>query len=92
MELVIIKEGSNEWNYIWDYIAKHPINEGVDNPKVALNNDEAWQYMGSYKQDNKVIHTARHRSHPKTNNRYNLTFAASNDFNEEEIGKTIKIG
>jgi len=91
MNLVIIKEGSNEWNYIWDYIAKHPINEGVDDPKVALNNDEAWQYMGSYKQDNKVIHEVIHNNHPKTNRKHKLVFYSSNNIDDMEITKTILI-
>jgi len=91
MELIFVKQDSTEWNYIWDFVAKHPINEGLDEPRVALNEGEAWQYMGSFKNKNKVIHEFRHRFHPKTLDRYNMTFNASNEFTLEQIDKTIPI-
>jgi hypothetical protein len=47
--------------------------------------------MGSFKQDNKVIHEFRHRSHPVTNNVYKVTFYASDEFTTEQIEKTLKV-
>ena len=91
MELVLIKQDSPEWEYMWGFLDSHPINEGIEEPRVALNEGEAWQYMGSFKQEDKVIHEFRHRYHPTTLNRYNLKFKASENFTNEQIEKTLKI-
>jgi len=91
MELIFVKQDSTEWEYIWDFVAKHPINEGLEEPKIALNEGEAWQYMGSFKNKNRLIHEFRHRYHPNTQNVYNLTFNGSDSFTDEQIDKTIKI-
>jgi hypothetical protein len=45
MELAIIEIGSTEWNKMWDWLASHPINEGLTEPSVATNNGESWQYI-----------------------------------------------
>jgi len=91
MDLVIIERESAEWNYMWEWLESHPINEGIEEPRLALNNGELWQYMGSYRQDNKVIHSFRHREHPRDNQRKNLNLNASDKFNNEQINKVIKI-
>lgn len=91
MELIFVKQDSTEWDFIWDYVAKHPINEGLDEPQTALNEGETWQYMGTFKNKDKIIHTFRHRFHPKTNDVYNLTFIGSETFSEDQIDKEIKI-
>ena len=85
MEYIIIQPNSNEWNYMWDWLAKHPINENIDVPSVANYEGEVWQYMGSFKQDNKVIHSFRHRSHPLHGQRVDLHVQASESFNPDEI-------
>jgi hypothetical protein len=92
MELVFVKQDSTEWNYIWDFVANHPINEGLEEPRLALNNGEAWQYMGSFKQNDKLIHEFIHKNHPNTNSFYKMTFNGSEDFEESqiEISKKIK--
>jgi hypothetical protein len=64
MELILLKQDSPAWNYAWDWIANHPINEGLDNPSLAINKDEAWQYMGSFKEGDRVVSEFRHRCHP----------------------------
>jgi hypothetical protein len=91
MDLVIVEQGSEEWQYIWDYVANHPINEGIDEPRVAFNQGEQFQYMGSYRQGDKVCHSIRHRFHPRNNDRVNLTFHASDKFTSEQISKVIKV-
>lgn len=91
MELVFVKQDSTEWNYIWDFVANHPINEGIEEPQTAWNNGEAWQYMGSFKLNDKVVHQFRHRQHPKTNDRYYITFKGSDTFTDDQIDKTTKI-
>lgn len=91
MDLVIIERESAEWNYMWEWLENHPINEGIENPRLALNNGELWQYMGSHRQDKKVIHSFRHRQHPRDNQRKNLSLNASDKFNEVEISKVIRV-
>jgi len=75
MEFVIIKQNTPEWEEMWNWLAKHPINEGLDEPSLATNDNESWQYMGSYRKDDKVISDFRHRNHPVTNNLYQVSFA-----------------
>jgi hypothetical protein len=91
MDLVLIKEGTDEWNAMWSIIETHPINEGLDEPKAAFNQGESWQYMGSSRQGDKVIHSFRHRQHPKDNQRKNVSFYASDKFTDEQIDKVIKV-
>ena len=91
MDLVLVERGTPEWDYMWQWLDSHPINEGVEMPRVAWNNGEIWQYMGSYRQDDKVIHSFRHRQHPRDNQRKNLSLHASDKFNNEQISKVIKV-
>jgi hypothetical protein len=91
MEMVLIKEGSKEWERMWDMVANHPINEGIEHPSIALNNGEGWQYMGSFKQTNIVIHEFRHREHQKFGRREYLKFNASKDITDEDIEKVLSV-
>ena len=91
MELAIIEIGSIEWNNMWDWLASHPINEGLTEPSVATNNGESWQYTGSYKQGERMVHSFRHRNHPTTNTLQNLSVEASNELTKEQIKKTFKL-
>lgn len=91
MELVLIKQDSPEWEYMWGWLASHPVNQGLDEPQVAENEGEAWQYMGSYKNKNAVIHEFRHRNHPVTGGLYKASVGASENFTEDQIEKSAKI-
>jgi len=91
MELALIKINSPEWNYMWDWISTHPMNEGLDKPSIAYNEGEMWQYMGSFKQKNQLVHSFRHRQHPMHNQRVDLHLKASDDFTEEQIEKNLKL-
>jgi hypothetical protein len=91
MELIFVKQDSTEWEYIWDFVAKHPINEGLEEPRTALNEGQEWQYMGTYKNKNKLIHEFRHLFHPRTNNVYKITFNGSETFSDDQIEKEIRI-
>ena len=91
MELVAIKIGSPEWEFMWNWLASHPINEGLEEPQVAENNGEAWQYMSSYLQSGKILHEFRHRNHPTTNKLEIIVLHGSNAFNEEQIGLRKKV-
>ncbi len=91
MDIVIVEQGSPEWDDMWNKLNDHPLNEGLEQPKTAVNNGEAWQYMGSYRQGDKVIHSFRHRQHPRDNKRKDINFYASDKFNSEQISKVIKV-
>jgi len=85
MEFVLIKRDSNEWNFIWEWLKAHPINEGLEQPDVVQNEDEAWQYTGSFMNGKKAVHSLRHRFHPKTGNVVNLSLNASDSFTDDQI-------
>jgi len=89
MDIVLLKKDSVEWVVIWDILAKHPINDGLDEPKIAYNDGESWQYMASYKQGDNVIHEFRHKKHPKTNDVYRVNF--NNKVSDNSIEKIIKV-
>jgi hypothetical protein len=91
MELIFVKRDSKEWNYIWDFVANHPINEGIDEPRMAMNEGEGWQYMGSFKNGDKLVHEFKHRFHPRTMDVYKITFNGSENFTDDQIDKTTKI-
>lgn len=93
MELVFVKQDSLEWTYIWDFVEKHPINEGIEEPRVALNEGEVWQYMCTYanKEKNKFIHEFRHKNHPNTNGVYFIRFNSENIITDGDVIKTIKV-
>ena len=91
MEILMIKIDCSEWDYIWTKLSEHPVNEGLENPREALNEGESWQYMLSYKQGNKILHELRHKKHPVTQNLYKMVLHASNDFNENDIEVYKKI-
>jgi hypothetical protein len=90
MDMILIKKDSTEWNSMWEVLENHPINEGLEDPRVADYEGEQWQYMGSYRQGDKLIHDFRHRNHPKTLDVYKVTFNG-NPVDAEQIEKTIRI-
>ena len=85
--MILLKKDSSEWNWMWDKLADHPLNEGIPEPMVALNStsNEAWQYMGSFRNNKDVIHEFRHRSHPKDNERHYYKFNCSDTFDDADI-------
>lgn len=85
MELILIKENSPEWEYMWNWLADHPINYSLTEPTLAFNEGQGWMYMGSFRQGKRVIHEFRHRNHPKAEGLVDLKLAASPDFNEDSI-------
>jgi hypothetical protein len=91
MELVLIKPESNEWEYMWDWLANHPINDGIENPSLALHENQAWEYMGSFKEKERIIHTFRHRHHPVTSGVKELKVSGSSSFKEEDIEKKFRL-
>jgi hypothetical protein len=85
MEFVLIKRDSPEWDFIWEWLKAHPINEGLEQPDVVQNEDEAWQYTGSFMNGKKAVHSFRHRCFPKTGNVVNLSLNASDSFTDDQI-------
>ena len=91
--MVLIRIGCNEWHYMWNWLKAHPLNVNYEDPYTVMHPEtkECWQYMGSYKNGNRVLHELRHRNHPLTNKTEKVSVMASKDFTDEEIEKTIKI-
>lgn len=94
MNMILIKRDSKEWNLMWEWLAQHPINDGLSEPSIAMNevNGECWQYMGSYRgKGNSAVHTFRHRSHPLDNERKNLSMNSTDALCNDDIEKQIPI-
>lgn len=91
MELVLIEPNSPEWEYMWKWLEEHPINKDIEEPTLAMNEGEAWQYMGTFKQDDRIIHEFRHRNHPATGLRQYLKVSGSDTFTQEQIHKKFKL-
>jgi hypothetical protein len=91
MEMVLIKVGSPEWEYMWNWLASNPINEGLKTPSIALNENEAWQYKGSFKQGERMVHSFTHLCHPRHGQRVDLHVQASNEITEDDIHKTLNV-
>jgi hypothetical protein len=47
--------------------------------------------MGSFKNGDKLIHSFRHRFHPVTNKREDLSVEGSNELTKEQIKKSFKL-
>lgn len=92
MDVVLIKENSPEWDRMWDWVASHPINEGLEEPSLSLNsaNNEYWQYLGSFRNNGIIIHEFRHASHPLTNSIEYLKKRADN-VTDEDIARVLSI-
>ena len=93
LELVLVKIGSSEWEYIWEYLKTHPINKGLDNPMDAPNEatGNMWEYMGTYMHNGKGIHQLRHLKHPLTNELKEISLNASSTFTQDQIEKKFKL-
>ena len=90
MNLILIKANSPEWDFMWKWLEEHPISKDIIEPSVALNEGEAWQYMGSWQQGDRAIHSFRHRNHPVTKSIQTVSVQASKDLTQDQIEKTFK--
>jgi hypothetical protein len=91
MEMLIVKQNSQEWDWMWEYVAAHPINEDIQEPSVAINEGESWQYMCSFKHTDKIIHTFRHRLHPRFQRTEHIVFNSSEILTPEDIERTLPV-
>lgn len=86
MRYIIIKEGTREWERIWEWLAEHPINKGIEDPTLAINEGEVWQYMGTFVgKDDVAISEFRHRMHPLDNSRKVLKMLHETSISNEDI-------
>jgi len=76
---------------MWNWLENHPLNKGLDSPSLAPNNGEHWQYMGSLKHKERVLHQFRHRLHPVTNNVQSVSVKSSEGFTPDQIHKEYKL-
>jgi hypothetical protein len=90
IEFVLIKKDSLEWNHIWSYVEQAPINQGIENPSVAWNNDTGWMYMGSMTDGKSIIHRVIHTCHPYNNGSFELSFNGTDNF-KNDIYKKFRI-
>lgn len=75
---------SDEWEYMWKKLGKHPLNKHLGDPSVAYNEGECWQYMDTSIYDNKLKHCFRHRCHPNTNGYMYVQIIVSETFSVEK--------
>ena len=90
MEMIIVKRDSDEWNNMWERVSTHPINEGLPDTSVAMNEGQSWQYVGTYYNNGKAISSFRHRLHPKTGGLYNVSYEHK-ELREDQIQKKFKL-
>lgn len=79
MELILIKEDSAEWLYMWNWIIEHPYTKQLT-PSQAL----GWQYKGSLRQGSKTLHQFELGAK-------SLVLACSNLMAESDISKVIRL-
>lgn len=91
MEYILITPEGIEWNYMWDWLAVHPINEGFEDPSTVLHENQTWQYLGSYRSGERMIHSFRHWLHPRTNRTETVSVNATPNLLESEISRVIKL-
>ena len=89
---LFVTDEHDEWRCMWDLLAQHPINAGLDEPRSAENGDESWPYMSSSIYDAQPKHAFRHRCHPKTQRRENVFVPVSISFETEllKVASQIK--
>ena len=85
MEVILIKTDCEEWKFIHKWLSEHPLNQNLPEPNIALNEGEYWQYICSFRHNDKVIHQLRHLHHPYTHRVESISVNASEAFNEESI-------
>jgi hypothetical protein len=68
---LFVERGSPAWDAAWGGLAHVLVTDGLGNgTDLAQDHDgEAWQYMGSRRIATGMLHTFRHRDHPKTHDR-----------------------
>ena len=81
-----VEPDSTEWDYMWEELAKEPINSICVDSSVCLNNNEVYEYMGTF-YDGEILHNFRHRCHPATDDKFYIDIKPSEPY-LAEIEKT----
>ena len=79
MELILLKPDSPEWNYAWDWVYAHPINEGLTQPEL-----NSWQYRGSLRNGDRILHQFWKAGK-------SLILACSPNMSDSDIAQVIKL-
>ena len=75
--LLLVPSESREWKTMWNRLARHRLNKGLEDPASAENYGEVWEYMESRKGIFRYTHVFRHRLHPKTQSAKRLEIKSS---------------
>jgi hypothetical protein len=76
-DLLIVPKGTDEWNIMWNRLAKRRMNRRCEDPYTAENYGEVWEYMESVKTRFGFRHRFRHRLHPTKRMPVHLSIRAS---------------
>ena len=79
-----MKKVQSEYDYMWDQLAKLPMNKNNEVPQMCENNGEVWQFMGTHYENKKLVHQFRHRCHPKDSKRIYINIPAHRELKESE--------
>lgn len=87
---VFVDRGTAEWDLMWQKLARKRINRSLDEPTVADNYGETWQYMESVPRKSRffgtrMLHGFRHRLHPVTGGRVCFWIRASKRFSSDDV-------
>jgi len=88
---LFVDEEHPEWGHMWELLAQHRINAGLDEPRSADNGDESWEYMGSSIYDGQPKHAFRHRCHPNTQRPESAFIPVSSRFANELLKGSSQI-
>lgn len=89
MDFVLIKTNSPKWEEIWEWVAGHNINQGLEIPSEALNEGFAWEYRGTYVNGKEAVSEFLHRHHPHTKTLHKLSYG--HEITDEDIEKKYRI-
>jgi hypothetical protein len=74
MEIVFVKRDSTEWLFMWLWL------------ELELIEYEVWEYVGSYRQEDKTVHEFKHITTHKL-----ISLKASDTFTNDQIERIEKI-
>jgi len=87
--ILLVKRNSNEWHHMWSKLAKHKSNRELQDPTVADNCGEIWEYMETVETrflwfGKRYIHRFRHRHHPASDSAMSINVLASDTFHPND--------
>jgi hypothetical protein len=85
MEYIVLKQESPSWEWCWNWLNDNPINAGITDPSIALNDGNAWEYMGTVRNKGIAISSFKHNSHPFDNEQKNISVQHLDAIPNEDI-------